>query len=121
MMEGTYLVTNLFRVPAEKEAAILRVLGDAAVVVIECGATACEVFALKDAPAKYGCRPIGEAFGAGAGERGYLELMWFRDWAHCDEVMARLDADPRIGSLYDELTSLIDIGTVARGELEREI
>jgi uncharacterized protein YbaA (DUF1428 family) len=120
-MEGDYLVTNLFRVPAEKEAAILRVLDEAAVVVNECGAAACEVFALADAPTKYGCRPLGEAFGAGAGERVCLEIMRFRDRAHCDEVMAKLDADPRIGPLYERLTALIDIATVARGELERRI
>ena len=118
-MKDAYLVTNLFRVPADKEAALLRVLGEAAVVVNECGAAACEVFALSDAPTKYGCRPLGEAFGSGAHDRVYLEIMRFRDRAHCDEVMARLDADSRIGPLYERLTALIDIGTVARGELNR--
>lgn len=120
-MQGAYLVTNLFRVPAEKEAALLRVLGEAAVVVNECGAIACEVFALADVPAKYGCRHLGEAFGAGPGERVYQEIMRFRDRGHRDDVMARLDADPRIDPLYKRLTDLIDMGTVARGELERRI
>ncbi|MBE3598632.1 MAG: hypothetical protein IMX02_07485 [Limnochordaceae bacterium] len=44
-----------------------------------------------------------------------------RDRVHHDEVMARVDGDERIVMLYRQLTQLIDVSRVVRGEFDRTV
>ena len=96
-------------------------VGEAAAVVVRHGALGCEVFAPAELAGKYGCRPFTEALEVREGERVYLEVMRFRDRGHHDEVMGKVDSDPGIDELHEELSSLMDMGRVIRGEFEWRI
>ena len=121
MSGGGYIAAYICRVPAEQEEAFLRVVGEAAAIVVRHGALACEVFAPAELAGKYGCLPFTEALEVREGERVYVEVMRFRDRAHHDEVMSEVDSDPVIDGLYEELSSLMDMGRVVRGEFEGRI
>jgi uncharacterized protein YbaA (DUF1428 family) len=73
-----------------------------------------------DVSPRYGCRGFGDAFGAGD-DAVLVGLARFRDRAHHDEVMARVNDDPRIDALFEQVSAVIDIGSVALGEFHRVV
>lgn len=113
-----YTSIYIYRVQRDKVAAFLRVQREAAAIYCQYGALDDETFAPCNLEAKYGCVPFAAAFEVEAGEEVLVSLGRFRDLAHHDEVMGRVDADDRISKLYEEMTSLLDVGRVVRGEFE---
>jgi len=111
----------VYRVPRENVEAFLRVQGEAAVIYREFGALDDEIFAPANMKAKYGCVAFPEALEVAEGEEVFVSLSRFRDRVHHDEVMGRVDADERINELYKEVTALMDVGRVVRGEFQRVI
>lgn len=111
----------IYRVPRKNVDAFLRVQQEAAEIYQRYGALADETFAPVNLEAKYGCMSFGDTLSVGEDEEVFVSLSRFRDRAHHDEVMAQADSDERISELYDEVTTLIDIGRVVRGEFERVV
>ena len=71
--------------------------------------------------AKYGCVAFSEAFDVKQDEQVFASLSRFRDRAHHNQVMAKIDSDDRINELYDEVTKLIEVSRVVRGEFARVV
>jgi uncharacterized protein YbaA (DUF1428 family) len=72
-----------------------------------------------DISAKYGCLGFDSAIELKPGEIVCISVSFFRDRSHHDEVMERVDNDPRITDLYEEITQVLDVARVLRGEFER--
>lgn len=114
-----YTSIYIYRVPRDRVAPFLQVQREAAVIYRQYGALDDETFGPCNLEAKYGCAPFPAAFGLEEGEEVFVSLSRFRDLAHHDEVMSQLDADDRIGQLYEKVSGLLDVGRVVRGEFER--
>ena len=111
----------IYRVARENVEAFLRVQQQAAAIYQRCGALEDETFALANSGAKYGCAAFSDVLDVGEEEQVFISISRFRDRAQHDEVMARVDADDRISELYKEVTELLDVGHVVRGEFERVV
>ena len=116
-----YTSLYIYRVPRDNVAAFLCVQREAAAIYCQYGALGDETFGPCNLEAKYGCMPFPAAFELEEGEDVFVSLSRFRDLAHHDEVMSRVDADDRIGELYEQVTGLLDIRRVMRGEFERVV
>jgi len=116
-----YTSIYIYRVQRDRVTAFLRVQREAAAIYCQYGALDDETFAPCSMEAKYGCIPFAAAFEVEAGEEMFVSLSRFRDSAHHNEVMGRVDVDDRIIELYEEMTSLLDVGRVVRGEFERVV
>ena len=109
----------LFPVPRAHADAFVRVQGDAAVIYREHGCVDDVTYAPADLAAKYGCAGFGDVLPLRSEEQLFVGVSTFRERSPHDEVMARVDADPRIARLYEQVTGLLEIGRVVRGEFER--
>lgn len=116
-----YTAIYIYRVPSENVEAFLKVQREAAAIYLQHGALDDETLAPSHLEAKYGCVAFPDALEAGQGEEVFVSLSRFRDRAHHEEVMGRVDADDRIDDLYEEITGLMDVGRVARGEFSRVV
>jgi uncharacterized protein YbaA (DUF1428 family) len=111
----------LFPVRRERVEEFLRVQAAARGVYLEHGCLDDATYAASDLAPKYGCASFADGIPLDPGEELFVGVSSFRDRAHHDEVMARVDADERIAALYDEVTKLFDIARVVRGEFERRL
>jgi uncharacterized protein YbaA (DUF1428 family) len=109
----------IYRVPCENVESFLQVQREAAAIYRALGALDDETFAPADLEPKYGCTDFPSALAVGEGEEIFISLSRFRDRAHHDEVMRLVDADERINRLYEEVTMLLEVGRVVRGEFRR--
>jgi len=112
-------ITYVYRMPPDRVDEFVRIQRAAAAIYVEHGAVDDETLVATDVSPRYGCRGLGEAIGAGTGEAVLIGLSRFRDRAHHDEVMERVNADPRIDDLFAEVGDVIRIDQIARGEFER--
>jgi uncharacterized protein YbaA (DUF1428 family) len=119
--DNMFASVYIYRVPRESVQAFLRVQRQAAKITRQYGALDDETWGPVDLAAKYGCSAFGDSLTVAQGEDVFLGLSRFRDEAHHDEVMQQIDSDPRINELYDELTGLLDVRRVVRGEFERVV
>jgi uncharacterized protein YbaA (DUF1428 family) len=109
----------IYRVPCENVEAFLQVQREAADIYRRYGALDDETFAPVNLEAKYGCVAFPGALDVGPGEEVFVSLSRFRDRAHHDQVMVQIDADDRISELYRQVTTLLDVSRVVRGEFKR--
>ena len=109
----------IFRVPGDKVETFLRVQKSAEQIYKQYGALDDETFAPADLAAKYGCASFASAVDVDSSEQLHVGLSRFRDRAHHDEVMSKVDNDERIGELYIEMLTIIDMGHTLRGEFEK--
>ena len=116
-----YSVIYIFRVPKAQVGAFLEIQRQAAKIYKEYGALDDTTWGPADLAAKYGCTSFSAALSTTSQEVIFVEVATFRDRGHHDEVMARVDSDERISTLYRQLTNLIDVSTVVRGEFEQAV
>ncbi len=114
----TYVALYSFRLRAPNVQRFLEIQLEAAEIQRRHGALSDATYASVDTGAKYGLSTLGEALGAERDDVVFVEVAAFRERAHHDEVMARVDTDERIAELYREVTALIDLSRCARAELE---
>lgn len=114
-----FTVAYLYRIDERVVDDFLRIQRDAAAIYVEHGALEDETLVGVDLAAQYGCQGFGDAIGAAAGQRVFIGLARFRDRTHHDEVMERVDADPRIDALFAEVGDVVSIAEIARGEFDR--
>lgn len=116
-----FTIAYVYRMPPDRVDEFVRIQRAAAAIYLEHGAVDDETLSAVDVSPQYGCRGFGEAFGAGADEAVLIGLSRFRDREHHDEVMERVNADPRIEGLFAEVGEVIRIDEIARGEFARLI
>jgi uncharacterized protein YbaA (DUF1428 family) len=118
-----YTSIYLYRLLRENAEAFLQVQRDAAdiyrQIYRQCGALKEETFAPFDLNAKYGCLAFTDVLELTEGEVLFVGLSRFRDKAHHDEVMAKVDRDARIEQLFEQVTGLLEMSRLVRGEFER--
>jgi uncharacterized protein YbaA (DUF1428 family) len=71
--------------------------------------------------AEYGCLGFDKAIQLGRDEEVSVSVSHFRNRAHHDEVMARVDTGPRIDRLRKEIQWVVDLGRIARGEFAHAV
>jgi uncharacterized protein YbaA (DUF1428 family) len=116
-----YCVIYIFRVPRKNVEAFLRIQGEASEIYLRYGSLGEETLASTGSVAKYGCIPFFNTVELNEDEDIFLSISHFRDKAHHDQVMAQIDLDPNIDRLYREITNLVDIDRVVRGEFKQVI
>ena len=116
-----YTSIYIYRVSKKNVDAFLRVQREAATIYEHYGALDDVTYVTSDLKAKYGCVAFGDALGIAEDEVILVGISSFRDRTHHDEVMAKVDSDKRIEELYAEVTALLDVGRVVRGEFERMV
>ena len=108
----------IFRVPKQHVEAFVRINQEAIAIYRRYGALEGGLMGAAQLDAKYRCTGWADALQAGEDEAVFVSFDGFRDAAHHQEVMAKVDADPRINELFAELQKLIDLSNVLRGEFE---
>lgn len=116
-----FTAVYIYRVPREHVGAFLAIQREALAIYRAHGALDDETLAPVSLAAKYGCAAFDDALPVAPGEEIFISLGRFRDRAHHDAVLARVDADPRIGELYAAVGGLLDIVRIARGEFARAV
>ena len=115
-----YTVIYMFPVPKPNIEAFTRVQREAGEIYKRYGALDDETLAPFNLGAAYGCAGFSSISELKENEELFIGLSRFRDRNHHGEVMAKVDADPQINNLYEELTSL-GMSRVVRGEFERTV
>ncbi len=115
----TYVALYAFRIPAANVERFLAIQREAAELQRRHGGADDVTYTCMDSGSKYGLKTLGDVLGAERDEVVLVEVATFRDRSQHDEVMARIDADPRIGELYREVTELVDLSRCVRSELEQ--
>ncbi len=113
-----FVVVYFFRVPKQHVSGFLSVQQEAGEIYKHYGALADETFAPSDLDAKYGCGSLLSVIDLADHEQLHIGISRFENRDHHDEVMSKVDADPRIQTLYEEMLTLIDMSRTSRGEFE---
>ena len=113
-----HVIVSLFRVAPDRADTFVEIQREAARIYVEHGALDDETLGAVDLSARYGCRGFGEAIDAGD-DVVFVGVTRFRDRAHHDEVMERVNSDPRIDALFAQVSSVVEVSDVAIGEFER--
>ncbi len=111
----------IYRLKRDRLDSFLDIQRQAAAIYKEHGALDDETLQAVDLTPRYGCAGFADAFSAADDETICVGLARYRDRAHHDEVMARVNADPRIDTLFAEVTDVIDLAHVVLGEFERVV
>jgi uncharacterized protein YbaA (DUF1428 family) len=116
-----YTSIYIYRISRSNVEAFLRIQQEAADIYKHYGALDDETFSPVDLTAKYGCLAFTDVLELAEDEVLLIGLSRFKSRAHHDEVMAKVDADERINRLFEEVTGVLDISRLVRGEFERKI
>jgi uncharacterized protein YbaA (DUF1428 family) len=109
----------LYPVPEDRADDFLRIQRAVLEIYLAYGVLDDITFRPVDLTGKYGCAGFERAVDLRPGETVYVSVSHFRDRAHHDEVMARVDDDPRVNGLFDEIQTILDLCRIVRGEFER--
>jgi len=114
-----YAAIYVYVVPCENVSRFLEIQREAADICLRYGAIDDLTFAPINLDPKYGCSPFGGVVLLEPTEQLFISVGKFRDQAHHDEVMTRVDRDPRINELNYEIDLLLDVSRITRGEFQR--
>ena len=109
-----YILTYIYRVPLKYEKQFLIIQKEAGKLYEDYGALSDVTYEGTSLNDKYGCTGISSIIPI-VDEKIFLGISKFKDKAHHDEVMAKVDKDLRINQLYDELCKILDIKKIIRG------
>ena len=107
--------------PLVSPLAVVMIQREAAEICLRYGALDDLTFAPTNLDAKYGCSPFAGVVPVQPDERLFISVGKFRDRAHHDNVMQRVDRDPRINELNLEIDRILDVSRITRGEFQRII
>jgi uncharacterized protein YbaA (DUF1428 family) len=110
-----------YRVPQKVEEEFLHIQSKASEIYRSYGSLEQETFVLTNQKLKFRCVPFSNVIDVDDDERVFVSLSRFRGKAHHDDVMRQIDSDLRIDRLFQEITGLIDLNRVIRGEFENVI
>jgi uncharacterized protein YbaA (DUF1428 family) len=112
---------SIYIVPSENADQFVRVQREALAILQDEGCLDEMTFAPADLSSKYGCAAFDRSVGAGPDEQVFVSVSKYHNRAHHDEVMEKVDADPRLSQLHLEMSKLLDTGRIVRGEFERRV
>jgi uncharacterized protein YbaA (DUF1428 family) len=112
---------SIYIVPKENADQFVRVQREALAILQDEGCLDEMTFEPADLSSKYGCTAFDQALAAGPEERVFVSVSKYANRAHHDEVMEKVDADPRLSQLHTEMGKILDTGRIVRGEFERAV
>ena len=113
-----YQASYIYRVPVENIDRFLRVVAEAGAIYCRHGALSSTTLRVTDGAAKYGCTGLCDLVPPATGEELFVGLDSFRDVEEFRAKMKLIDSNPRIGELFEEIQSLIDLKKIIRWEAE---
>ena len=113
-----YISIYIFRVSKKNVNQFLQIQRKTAEIYKQYGALQDITYVSADLKAKYGCAAFGDIFNVSKDEVVLIEISSFRNRAHHNEVMKKVDSDEQIEKLYAEVTKLLEVGRIVRGEFE---
>ncbi|HLZ55516.1 MAG TPA: DUF1428 family protein [Ktedonosporobacter sp.] len=116
-----YMSIYFYRVPRQHVESFLRIQREAAELYRQLGALDDMTLQGHELAAKYGCLAFDKAIELGEDEVAFVGISIFRDQQHHEEVMRLADVHERMNQLYQEVASLVDIGSIIRGEFARVV
>jgi len=111
-----YNVIYIYPVLEKNASEFLGIQTEAARIYLGYGVLSDQTFSLDNSESKYGCLPFTRALTLKEGERAYLSITTFDSSNHHDEVMKKVDANPEIDKLFNEVEKLINVSRIVRGE-----
>lgn len=114
-----YIAIYIYPVAVERTARFLEIQNRAAAICTEHGALSDRTYAPAVLGAKYGCLDMLGSVEVREGEDVFVGITSFRDRAHHDEVMSRVDSDPRIDELFSAIAEVVDVKRIRRREFSR--
>jgi uncharacterized protein YbaA (DUF1428 family) len=113
-----YVQVYVYPVARKNTSAFLRIQREAGDLYKNYGAVDDETFGPANLEPKYGCEAFPELLNLKQDETVFFSITRFRDRAHQDQVMSSVNVDKRINELYNQVSELIDLSRVIRGEFE---
>ena len=108
-----YVQAFIYRVPKQNREMFKRVEGQLAGIFKEHGIVRSDFYELTPARVFKGFISIAETVSATEDEVVWLELDYYKDAAHRDEVVGRIGQDPRAGPLFGQVLSLCAEGSTS--------
>lgn len=108
-----------YRVPKKNIETLLLVQKKSSDIYKKYGAIDDWTFGPENLLAKYGCCSFPGEISVGADEELFFSLSLFKSKEDHDRIMPLIDQDSEIENLYNEISKLIDLSKVIRGEFRR--
>lgn len=116
-----YSVLYFYCIPKEHVDIFLRIQKEAAKIYQEYGAIGDWTFSPEDLTGKYGCVSFQNKIEIKPNEDLYFSMSLFESKIDHDRMISLIDNDKRIEILYLEISKIIDLSRVTRGEFNRVI
>lgn len=110
-----------YRVPKKNIEAFLLIQKKSADIYKKYGVIDDWTFGPENLLAKYGCRSFSGEVSVGTDEELFFSLSLFKSKEDHDRIMPLVDQDSEIADLYNEISKLIDLSKVIRGEFRKLI
>lgn len=114
-----FTTINIIPIPRRHVDAFLRNERAAGGIYREYGGHGNELLSPVNLDATYECSTFGASLALAEDETVCIVLDRFDDRAHYEQVMERVNADPRIDALFAVFKGQVDLSRVVRGEFER--
>ena len=103
-----YVQLYIYPVARKHSAAFLRIQKEAAQLYKDYGAIDDEMFEAANLDPKYGCVSFPTVISFNQDETLFFSVTRFHSRGDQEEVMAKVNVDPRIGKLYSQVTDLVE-------------
>ena len=114
-----YLQLYIYRIRRAHREKFLNTMRKAREIYRKHGACGEELFALHNKTSKYGITGLWELLPTAEDEELWIGLDRYENLEHCAEVTKKVDADPEIDPLYEQIIELVSSASrIVRGELE---
>lgn len=111
-----YLEIYLYPILKENKEKFEEITQKAGSIYKEYGVIEDEFFTATYTKARFGCSGMADAVEIHEGEVLMLEISRYHDKQHHSQVLEKVNNDDRIEGLYDQVTNIIDVSRVVRGE-----
>jgi len=113
-----YCACYLYRVPVKNIERFLRITSEAGEIYRRYGAIGSTMIRITDAAAKYGCLGLVDLYQSNADEAVFMGMDSFANLTAFKTLSEKIDADPRIGELFEEVQTVIEFGKIVRWEAD---
>ena len=96
----------------------LKITNEAGAIYRRYGAINSGTMRVTEATAKYGCMGLTNVVAVDTGEELFIGVDSFRNSEECRSLMTKIDADPRINELYQQIKDVVELARVIRWEAE---
>ena len=115
----SYLQLYIYRIRKAHRQKFLGIMRKAREIYRKHGAYGEQLFALYHRTSKYGITGLWEVLPTAEDEELWIGLDRYENLEHCAEVTKKVDADPEIDPLYEQIIELVSSASrIVRGEFE---